>query len=113
MIIKRRSRFDIRHKEALTLFLKEYFELFFPDLAKIIRFETAEFLDKELIALFEEAGKKEKTEQQRITDALILVQIIIRGKRERILIHWEQQGKKKKNFDASTALVMSFLNFKK
>ena len=26
------NRFDIRHKETLTLFLLEYFELFFPAL---------------------------------------------------------------------------------
>ena len=26
------NRFDIRHKETLTLFLREYVELFFPDL---------------------------------------------------------------------------------
>ena len=52
------NRFDIRHKETLTLFLREYFELFFPDLVDKIRFETARFLDKELIALFEKDGEK-------------------------------------------------------
>jgi len=95
---KRHSKFDIRHKETLTLFLKEYFELFFPDLAKIIRFETAKFLDKELIALF---GKPEKgkKDQHRITDALILVQIVLNSEIKWILIHWEQESKKKKNFE--------------
>ncbi|QTA81504.1 Uncharacterized protein dnl_38410 [Desulfonema limicola] len=31
--MKKGNKFDIRHKETLTLFLREYFELFFPDLA--------------------------------------------------------------------------------
>jgi len=87
------SRFDIRHKETLTLFLREYFELFFPDLAEKLRFGTAVFLDKELTALF---GESE--EQHKITDALILIQMIVDGQEERILIHWEQESKKKKGF---------------
>ncbi|MEE4359655.1 MAG: hypothetical protein V2I97_24500, partial [Desulfococcaceae bacterium] len=64
------NRFDIRHKETLMLFLREYFELFFPELVEKIQFETAEFLDKELIALFEEAGEIPPglSDQQRITD---------------------------------------------
>jgi len=97
MAKKRHGRFDTRHKETLTLFLKEYFELFFPDLAKIIRFETAKFMDKELFALF---GKPEKgkKDQHRITDALILAQIILDDETKWILIHWEQESKKKKNF---------------
>jgi len=44
--LKKANNFDIRHKEVLRLFLKEYFELFFPDLAKRMNFETAEFKDK-------------------------------------------------------------------
>ena len=52
------NRFDIRHKETLMLFLREYFQLFFPDLVDKINFETARFLDKELNALFDEAGDK-------------------------------------------------------
>jgi len=52
------NRFDIRHKETLMLFPREYFQLFFPDLVDKINFETARFLDKELNALFEEAGDK-------------------------------------------------------
>ena len=93
-------RFDIRHKETLMLFLKEYFELFFPDLADKIDFETARSLDKELIALFEEPGKElNKKDQQRITDALILIEIMIDGKPEQILIYWEQQSEKEKKFE--------------
>jgi hypothetical protein len=89
------SRFDIRHKETLTLFLREYFELFFPDLAKKLRFETAVFLDKELTALF---GESE--EQHKITDALILIRMAADDEAEkRILIHWEQESKKKKDFE--------------
>jgi len=88
MMIKRRNNFDIRHKEALTLFLKEYFELFFSDLAKVISFENAEFLDKELTALFDKEKNREDKEQHRITDALILVQIILGGKQERIIFFY-------------------------
>ncbi len=101
MTEQKRSKFDIRHKETLTLFLKEYFELFFPDLAEKIQFDTAIFLDKELIALFGEKEKQKNSteEEYRITDALILVQIILDGKPEWILIHWEQESQKKKKFE--------------
>ncbi|MCP4344169.1 MAG: hypothetical protein GY795_01415 [Desulfobacterales bacterium] len=103
MTEKKRSKFDIRHKETLTLFLKEYFELFFPDLAKKIRFETARFLDKELITLFgenEENGEEEdKADEYRITDAMILVQILLGKKLEWIMIHWEQESQKRQKFE--------------
>jgi hypothetical protein len=95
------NRFDIRHKETLTLFLREYFELFFPDLAAKMRFETARFLDKELIALFEQDGEDELSgeDRQRITDALILVNIFLDGVEEQAMIHWEQQGEKQRDFN--------------
>ncbi|MCP4350675.1 MAG: hypothetical protein GY795_34840 [Desulfobacterales bacterium] len=48
---KKQSKFDIRCKETLTLFLREYSELFFPDIAGKIKFETAKFLDRELTRL--------------------------------------------------------------
>ncbi|MCP4353641.1 MAG: hypothetical protein GY795_49975 [Desulfobacterales bacterium] len=91
---KKQSKFDIRHKETLTLFLREYFELFFPDIAGKIKFETAKFLDKELIALF---GETKKKDQHRITDALILVEAEISDKKqpELIMIHWEQESQRK------------------
>jgi hypothetical protein len=89
------NRFDIRHKETLTLFLKEYFELFFPDLADKINFGTARFLDKELNALFEEAGDKRlQKDRQRIADALILVEVLAGMTEEQVLIYWEHQGAK-------------------
>lgn len=94
------KRFDIRHKETLTLFLKEYFQLFFPEIADRIQFETAQFLDKELNALFEEAGEKLlKEDQQRITDALILASVLMEDHPEQILIHWEQQSDKEDDFE--------------
>jgi len=97
---KKHRKFDIRHKETLTLFLREYFELFFPDLAQIIQFKTARFLDKELIALFgkQDEGTNDR-DQHRITDALILVQILVNEKLRWIMIHWEQQGTKPKQFE--------------
>ncbi|OQY59243.1 MAG: hypothetical protein B6245_07770 [Desulfobacteraceae bacterium 4572_88] len=94
---KKPRKFDIRHKETLTLFLKEYFDLFFPDLAKKMRFETAEFLDKELISLF--GGSENGGDRHKLTDALIFVQIMLDKKLEAILIHWEQESQKKKSFD--------------
>jgi hypothetical protein len=95
---KKHRRFDIRHKETLRLFLREYFELFFPDIAGRIRFETAQFLDKELTALFGDSSSGD--DQQKITDALILVEAVSEGGiPEMILIHWEQEGKKKKAFE--------------
>lgn len=94
------NRFDIRHKETLTLFLREFFQLFFPELVDKIKFETARFLDKELNVLFEEAGnKRPKKDRQRITDALILIDIVIEEKTEQILIYWEHQGYKPKTFN--------------
>ncbi len=83
---KSQSKFDIRHKESLTLFLKEYFELFFPDIAGKIKFETAIFLDKELIALFGEPEKTDGKDQQRITDALILVEVEIDKKKPELVM---------------------------
>ena len=94
------TRFDIRHKETLTLYLREYFELFFPDLAEKMNFKTARFLDKELIALLEKPKKAQvQKDQNRITDSLILIEIKIDGKKEQILIFWEQQSEKQKNFE--------------
>ncbi len=97
---RRYSRFDIRHKETLTMFFKEYIELFFPDFADRIQFKTVKFLDKELISLFEKPGEKqEKKDVHRITDALVLIEIVLDGKPEQILIYWEQQSQKEKNFE--------------
>ncbi|KPA17016.1 hypothetical protein MHK_002766, partial [Candidatus Magnetomorum sp. HK-1] len=90
------SKFDIRHKEALRLYLKEYFNLFFPKLAQFMHFETAEFKDKELISLF---GDHEDPEQLKIADMLIMIQITINQSLQWIMIHWEQQGQKQTNFD--------------
>ena len=89
------SNFDIRHKETLRLFLKEYFELFFPDLAERMLFDTATFLDKELIALFGD----DDSYMRRFTDALIAIEIVIDDSVEPILIHWEQQGEKPQLFE--------------
>jgi hypothetical protein len=96
---KQRNKFDIRHKEALTLFLKEYFELFFPDLAEAMDFDTAIFLDKELIAVMSEKEQSADDDHWEITDALILIQIHLNGKPEWILIHWEQQSERETFFN--------------
>jgi len=85
---KQMSKFDIRHN--------------FPALAEKLRFGTAEFLDKELISLF--GGSEEKldsTGEQKITDALILIQIQLEKNTEWLLIHWEQQSRKRNLFQVS------------
>ncbi len=89
------SKYDIRHKETLRLFLREYFELFFPELASKMNFETAEFLDKELLAIQEFDLDTTSVDVERITDALILIEIELDGGKEWILIHWEQESVKK------------------
>jgi len=83
---KKRLNYDIRHKETLRLFLREYFELFFPDLARKMNFASVQFLDKELIALFGD------NDQLKIADALIMIEIKLNNNSEWILIHWEAQG---------------------
>jgi len=87
----KRSEFDIRHKEALRLCIKDYFQLFLADLAYKMDFSTIRFLDKELTALF--GGER------RITDALILVDVHIDNETRTILIHWEQQSNRKSFFE--------------
>jgi len=94
------NKFDVRHKETLTLFLREYFEMFFPELAARMNFKTAKFLDKELIVLFGSSEERQnKKEQHKITDALILIEILLDGQCSQILIHWEQQSQKKQQFE--------------
>ena len=95
-LVNKRSKFDIRHKETIRLCLKEYFDLFFPDLAKKMHFDTAQFLDKELIALF---GDVNDPEQQKIADALIIIGITLDQQMEWIMIHWEAQGTKQQKFE--------------
>jgi hypothetical protein len=92
LFVVKASKFDIQHKEALRLFIKEYFELFLPKLAKLMLFETAEFKDKELISIIGD------DEQHRHLDALIMIQIMIEGTPKWVLIHWEQQSKRQTNF---------------
>jgi hypothetical protein len=87
------NNFDIRHKETIRLHLKEYFELFFPELAKRMDFDTAEFKDKELIALFGDQ------DQFKYTDALILIKIKLDAGEDWILIHWEHMGYKPSVFE--------------
>ncbi len=98
------GKFDIRHKEVLRLFLPEYFALFFPKLAKRMNFDTAVFLDKELLALLDKPliGKdkdKDNSDMQRVTDALILIEIELDGAKEWMLIYWEQQSKREGAFE--------------
>jgi len=89
----KRSNFDIRHKEVIRLCVKEYFYLFFPNLACKMDFDSVQFLDKELIALF--GG------EHRITDALILINIKVDQSYQAIMIHWEQQSNRKTMFEES------------
>jgi len=90
-LLSKRSNYDIRHKETLRLFLKEYFELFFPEMATTMNFDSVIFMDKELIALF--GG------EHRITDALILIEITVKNESKWIMIHWEQQSNREPLFE--------------
>ena len=92
----------MRHKETLRLFLREYFELFFPNLVPHMKFETADFKDKELYALF---VKEEQEDMERRSDTLILIEIIINGGPEWILIHREHQDRRETNFEERIAAL--------
>ncbi len=92
------NKFDLRHKETIQLFLKEFFELFFPEIAPKIRFETVRFIDKELIALF---FSQETQDRENRSDTLALAEALPEAGEEveLFLIHWEQQGDKEPNFN--------------
>ncbi|KPA13215.1 hypothetical protein MHK_006599 [Candidatus Magnetomorum sp. HK-1] len=96
LMAKKRSNYDIRHKETIRFFMREYFELFFPKLAEKMNFETAQFLDKELIALF---GDSDQIEQLKIADSLIMIEINLDRFKEWVMIHWEVQGTKQRYFE--------------
>ena len=92
------SRFDLRHKDTIQLFIREFFELFFPKIAPYINFESVQFLDKEFYALFENSeGDGDKDVQSR-SDMLMMFEAKINGQKEIVLVHWEQQGEKEADF---------------
>ena len=76
------SKYDIRHKETLRLCLKEYFQRWIPSLVPYIKFEIADFKDKELISIFEDE------DTYRIADALIVVEMTIGQTNECIMIYY-------------------------
>ena len=92
------GRFDVRHKEAIRLFLREFFELFYPDISPLINFDTVQFLDKELISLFEDSEVIFGQDRQTRTDMLILLSVKMGGQEEKILIPWEGQGERETGF---------------
>lgn len=94
-----KNKFDLRHKETLTLFLEEFFQLFFPEIAPKINFKTVTFIDKELSALF--SDPETHNDQEGRTDALIAVETfpMADGTVVIFLIHWEQSGDKHKAFN--------------
>ena len=73
---------DLRHKETIRLFLREYFELFFPDLARHMNFQSAQFLDKELISVFKSVGR----DVENRADMLILIEIKIDGQASHVVL---------------------------
>lgn len=98
------NKYDIRHKEILRLFLPQYFKLFFPLLAIKINFDRVFFLDTELLAIVRHDLDVKKPgysseDVKKMTDALILVEVEIGNKMEWIMIHWEQQSSKQKDFE--------------
>ena len=93
---KKLSNYDIRHKEAIRHCLPEFFDLFFPDIVEHMKFDTVQFLDKELISFLEDANIED---QLRIVDTLIMIDIDWNQINERIMIHWEIQGSKQPLFN--------------
>jgi hypothetical protein len=93
---KKLSNYDIRHKEAIRHCLPEFFDLFFPDIVDHMKFDTVQFLDKELISFLADANIED---QLKIVDTLIMIDIDWNQINERIMIHWEIQGTKQPLFN--------------
>ena len=89
LFFKKRTNYDIRHKEAIRHCLREFFDLFFPDLMDQLKFDTVQFLDKELISFLGDSD-----DQLRIVDTLLMIDIVCNQSTERIMFHWEIQGDK-------------------
>jgi hypothetical protein len=81
---------DQLFKAILHGLLREFFELFFPELAAKLDFDTAQFSDKELFKGFPDGERREP-------DVVALVQTW-EGEREVVVVHVEVQTEQKGDF---------------
>ncbi|MBX3016113.1 MAG: DUF4351 domain-containing protein [Caldilineaceae bacterium] len=83
-----RTLHDRLFKEFLWRFLPQFMQLFFPEQAARLNFQTARFIDKALVINFPE-------QELRITDIVAEVQSW-QGETETLLIHLEVEGRDKR-----------------
>ena len=83
---------DQLFKDFLHAFMREFFELFYPDAARRLKFETLEFLSTELFTDFPEGAVREVDVVGRLETQM--------GSPELILIHIEVQARPEANFGA-------------
>lgn len=79
-------------KDVLRTFLREFLELFYPDVAARLSFRSLTFLDKEVFTDFPSGRKRE---------ADLVARVKTRdGKRELVLVHLEVQVAREPRFEA-------------
>ena len=83
-------RHDQLLKKLLEKFLKDFLELFFPDVAERLDFETEQFLDKELTTDFPRGTTREVDVVARLETH--------QGEPEIALVHVEVQSRPEKDF---------------
>ena len=83
---------DQLFKDLLRSFLRDFLELFFPDDARRLDFQTLSFLDKEVFTSFPEGSMR---------TADLLAQLdTVNGEPKLLLIHLEVQATHERNFAA-------------
>lgn len=83
---------DQLFKDFLRAFLREFLELFYPDVAQLLDFSTVRFFDKELFTDFPEGSLRE-------ADLVAEVRTTA-GEPELLLIHLEVQTERERGFEA-------------
>lgn len=82
---------DQLFKDFLKSFLREFMELFYPDAARSLNFDTTHFLDKELYTDFPEGS---------VRQADLVAQLeTVDGDPELLLVHLEVQAERERSFD--------------
>ena len=83
-------RHDQLFKKLLENFLKDFLELFFPDVAERLDFGTVQFLDKELTTDFPRGTTREVDVAAKVGTQ--------QGEPEIVLVHVEVQARPEKDF---------------
>ena len=83
---------DQRFKEFLQTFLRDFLQLFFPDVERRLDFGNIEFLDKEVFTDFSDGSSRRADVVAKLTTH--------DGKPELVLIHVEVQSGHEKEFPA-------------